>query len=226
MKEQFEFYKTGVLNKLEKLEKDIQILRGRLSTTIVSLQTLELIDRKIGGIVQSAEQITLAARSIPAAMGLYHGEELSNAVTLDNADMRLGFTEQGWFYIDMPPIPPRKANPYDVRYIRDTLVLVLQKFFTTLPRDMEIGYEDCVFIYRHIVPNDIQKIITRDNDNYEYKVITDCISCYLVHDDSPFYTDQFNCTVQGDVHRTQVFTVPRKDFAQFLGLHYAGESII
>ena len=127
---------------------------------------------------------------------------------LEVVPVKMGFTKEGWFCMQIPALLPKKQKG-SVDYIRGLLYPALSNFFRG---KQPVRYRDCVVIYRHVYNRNFKERQRRDHDNIEINLTTDAVAMYVLPDDSPRVCEHFYCTAAGDEDRTEVYIVPKSDF--------------
>ena len=56
----------------------------------------------------------------------------------------------------------------------------------------------------------------RDHDNIEMNMVSDIVAMYLMPDDAPTVCSHYECSVKGEDDRTEVYVIPKIDFAVWL----------
>jgi hypothetical protein len=108
----------------------------------------------------AAEKLTLAARQLPAYTGNPQAQKMSEQVMIDNVPVKIGFTPEGWFGVEVLVLLPKKRKG-STDYLREVLYLAMGKFFRGKPA---VRYTDCVLIFRHIYRRDRPERRYRDHD--------------------------------------------------------------
>lgn len=158
------------------------------------------------------EKAVLLARVLP----VFTGRPLAMRQVEDMIEqcipVEMGYTEKGWFCLRIPMLLPKKGGGSS-EYIRQSLYLAMQRFFVG---KVPASYPDCVLIYRHIYNKARPERAWRDHDNIELNTVTDIIALYLMPDDAPRRCAHFYCSAAGEEDRTEVYVVPRGQFADWL----------
>ncbi|MDR1205119.1 MAG: DUF6100 family protein [Peptococcaceae bacterium] len=160
----------------------------------------------------SAEQAALLSRALPAYTGHPNAGPDIEKVMRNNIPVRIGFTREGWFSLQIPLLLPKKQGG-SVEYIRSFLYPALRDFF--LPRP-SVRYTDCVIIYRHVYDRRRPERRRRDHDNIETNTVTDAVALYVMPDDDPSVCTHYYCGAAGGRERTEVYVVPKTDFQDWL----------
>jgi len=180
----------------------------------------DLIKKKLdGGDVQNAnlaafslaeasERLSLLTRRLPSYSGNPQAQKITEQIITENANVKMGFTPEGWFGVVMPVLLPKK-NKGSTDYIREIMYLAMENFFRGKP---PVRYTDCIIIFRHIYRYDRPERQNRDHDNIEVKAVIDIIALYVLFDDSPLYCSHYYCSAPGDENRTEIFIVPKPEF--------------
>ena len=164
-------------------------------------------------VVRHAEKTALLARALPVYT--YHPRPMAllHQVMEETIPIEIGFTEEGWFYLSMPILLPRKEKS-SRNYIRDMIYPSLEKAFIKIP--YRVCYEDCVLIFRHVYDRKRPERYYRDHDNIELNSVVDAVALYFMRDDGPTQCRHYYCMAVDDQERTEVFLVPRSEFELWL----------
>lgn len=166
-------------------------------------------------IAETAEKIALYARRIPPSAGNYREATPIENILRDIYPIDIGYTEERWFCMRMPMLLPKKESKASREYLNSWLYPALSDYFRKLLVPMA---RRCVIIYRHVYAPDRAKSMYRDHDNIEIKQVTDAIAMFLVVDDAPAYCCHYHCSARGNPVRTEVYVIPKEDFAKWLAL--------
>jgi len=161
-----------------------------------------------------SEGVTLMARALPAYSGHPRAQSMVLEAMEETIPIEMGFTEQGWFYLHMPILLPRKEKS-NRSYIRGYLYPALEKF---MQNKGKIRYRNCVLIFRHVYDSHRPEREYRDHDNIELNTVVDAIAMFFLVDDTPLECRHYYCSVAGDEERTEVYIVPRDQFPSWLAM--------
>lgn len=161
---------------------------------------------------QSAEKLILMTRSLPAFTGNPRAVSDVNAIIASTVITEIGFTPQGWFYVTIPALLPKKGSG-SADYIRSFLFPAMRDFFI---ERVPVRYDDCVLVYRHIYDRDRPARRRRDHDNIEVNMVTDIVAMYVLPDDNPDVCSLYQTSAEGDRDITEVYVVPRREFPEWL----------
>ena len=161
---------------------------------------------------ESAEKNVLLTRTLPAYTGNPAAKTDVEQLIRLAIPVEIGFTEQGWFSVRIPALLPKKSNG-SADYIRSFLYPAMNEFFEKSP---PVSYTDCVLIYRHIYNHEYPERQRRDHDNIELNMVSDIIAMYVMPDDGPSICSHYYCTNEGTSDRTEIYVVPKRDFALWL----------
>ena len=161
---------------------------------------------------ESSERLTQLTRALPCYTGARSAPEDVLQIIKDVIPVKIGFTEEGWFCIQIPRLLPKKESG-SVNYLRGFLLPAMEEFFQDKPL---IRYPKCVLIYRHVYAKDYPERQYRDHDNIEVNLVSDTVALYTMPDDNPLVCNHFYCSAAGDSERTEVYVVPQKDFPHWL----------
>lgn len=142
------------------------------------------------------------------------GEKLEELL-LTQSDIRIGFTEQGWFYLRIPAILPHKKRGHSW-YLEGILWAAFgrwQRERIAMGEPIKRFHEKCVIVYRTTYDRLMPGRRLTDFDNFEYKVVTDMITGPLLVDDGPQYLDaHYMANIAGEGDFTEVYLVPECDY--------------
>ncbi|MCM1441197.1 MAG: DUF6100 family protein [Roseburia sp.] len=161
---------------------------------------------------EEAERLALLARNMPCHLGIRDAEERVRSEMEKIVPIKIGYTEEGWFSIQMFSLLPRKEHG-TVNYIRQCLYYEMRKFYSEKVREFQ---KDCVLIYRHVYYNGFPERQMRDHDNIEINMVTDIIATYVLCDDGPSVCRHYYCSAKGSENRCEVYVVPQTDFEKWL----------
>lgn len=161
---------------------------------------------------ETAEQLALLARQLPAYTGNPNAQNDVNIILKETVPVSIEFTEQGWFVLKIPCLLPKKEKGHS-EYIRGFLYPAMQEYFEN--KD-PVRFSDCVLIYRHIYDKRRPERMRRDHDNFEINFVTDAVAFYVMHDDCPSECKHFYCSDEGDEDSTEVYVVPNSEFIEWL----------
>ncbi len=163
-------------------------------------------------LAESAEQLTLLTRSLPAYTGHPRADIAVWDILRKEIVVEIGYTEQGWFVLRMPLLLPKK-NGGSANYIRSFLYPAMQEFFREKP---PVRYRDAVLIYRHVYDKTRPERQMRDHDNLEINIVSDIVAMYVMPDDGPSVCSHYYCSAAASRERTEVYVVPKADFMSWL----------
>ena len=159
-----------------------------------------------------SEGVALKTRALPAHTHHPRAERMVQEAISESVPVDIRLTEEGWFYLRMPILLPRKEKSPRT-YQRGFLYPALAAFARERP---PIRYRDCVMIFRHIYDRNRPEREYRDHDNIELNTVVDAVAMFFLVDDTPFECRHYYCSVVGDAESTEVFIVPRNEFAVWL----------
>lgn len=159
-----------------------------------------------------SEGVALKTRALPAHTHHPQAERMIHEAIAESIPVDIRITEEGWFYLRMPILLPRKEKSPRT-YLRGFLYPKLAAFAWERP---PIRYRDCVMIFRHIYDRNRPEREYRDHDNIELNTVVDAVAMFFLVDDTPFECRHYYCSVVGDEESTEVFIVPRNEFGVWL----------
>ena len=158
------------------------------------------------------EKAVLLARVLPVYTGRPGARERVEELVEQSIPIRIGYTKEGWFCLKIPALLPKKGRGSPI-YIQQSLYLGMRHFFSG---KVPASYPDCVLIYRHVYDRHRPERAWRDHDNIELNMVTDIVALYLLPDDAPARCAHYYCSASGEEDRTEVYVVPREQFATWL----------
>ena len=161
----------------------------------------------------NAEQLVNNARLLPIATGLPKAKNLVNDNIIRENNVVIKYTEEGWFYVNIPSLLPKKEKG-SPSFIRATLDAGIKNYFKN--NDKIKFDEKCVIIFRHNYSEKRDYREHRDHDNIELNAIVDIIALHVLIDDAPMKLNHFYCSVVAEEDRTEVFIIPQHDFLSWL----------
>ena len=159
-----------------------------------------------------SEGVALKIRALPAHTGHPQAERMVQEAISESVPVDIRLTEEGWFYLRMPILLPRKEKSSRT-YLRGFLYPALAAFARERP---PIRYRDCVMIFRHAYGRNQPEREYRDHDNIELNTVVDAVAMFFLVDDTPFECRHYYCSIVGDEESTEVFIVPRNEFGIWL----------
>ena len=168
-----------------------------------------------------SEGVALKTRALPAYTGHPQAEVVAQKALEEAVPIEMGFTEEGWFFLRMPILLPRKEKS-SRSYLRGFLYPALERFTYEKPK---IRYRNCVLIFRHVYDRNRPEREYRDHDNIELNTVVDAIAMFFLVDDTPLECAHFYCSAAGDKERTEVYIVPRADFESWLAMENSSEKL-
>lgn len=158
------------------------------------------------------ERAVLLARELPCAGGHPRGRDDVEKVMADTIPVTIGFTKEGWFSIRIPALLPKKEKG-SADYVRGFLIPAMARFFSD---KSPVRYQPSVLIYRHVYNRERPERRKRDHDNFEINMVTDIVAIFVLPDDGPECCNHYYCSAEGSEERTEVYVVPRQEFATWL----------
>ena len=163
-------------------------------------------------IEECAEQLTLAARTLPSYIGHPDAEGQVEAILKQEIPVEIGYTKEGWFSVRIPMLLPKKSKG-STDYIRSFLYPAMRDFFIEKP---PVRYREAVLIYRHVYDRRRPERQMRDHDNIEINMVSDIVAMYVMPDDGPAVCAHYYCSAAAEQERTEVYVVPKGDFPTWL----------
>lgn len=166
-----------------------------------------------------SEKAVNNARLLPIVSGLPKAKDIVGDIIIDENNVEISYTKEGWFYVKIPSLLPKKEKG-DPSFIRATLNSGMKKFFKTHERKKY--KEDMVIIFKHNYSKKRTYREYRDHDNIELNAIVDMIALHVLIDDSPMKLKHFYCSSISSTDSTEIFLVPKDDFSKWLNLYEMG----
>ena len=163
-------------------------------------------------IEECAEQLTLAARTLPSYIGHPDTEAQVEAILKQEIPVEIGYTKEGWFSVRIPMLLPKKSKG-STDYIRSFLYPAMRDFFV---EKLPVRYREAVLIYRHVYDRRRPERQMRDHDNIEINMVSDIVAMYVMPDDGPAVCAHYYCSAAAEQERTEVYVVPKGDFPTWL----------
>ena len=163
-------------------------------------------------IEECAEQLTLAARTLPSYIGHPDTEAQVEAILKQEIPVEIGYTKEGWFSVRIPMLLPKKSKG-STDYIRSFLYPAMRDFFIEKP---PVRYREAVLIYRYVYDRRRPERQMRDHDNIEINMVSDIVAMYVMPDDGPAVCAHYYCSAAAEQERTEVYVVPKGDFPTWL----------
>ena len=163
-------------------------------------------------IEECAEQITLAARTLPSYIGHPDAKAQVEAILKQEIPVEIGYTKEGWFSVRIPMLLPKKSKG-STDYIRSFLYPAMRDFFIEKP---PVRYREALLIYRHVYDRRRPERQMRDHDNIEINMVSDIVAMYVMPDDGPAVCAHYYCSAAAEQERTEVYVVPKGDFPTWL----------
>jgi len=199
---------------IARVEKQYQKLRRPLEAMrlMYDIGNVDGANDEAFKFAHGSERLTLAARQLPAYSGHPQAQKMIRQHILDHMPIRIGFTLEGWFMVELPALLPKKEKG-SAEYILEPMYLSLQRYW----QDKEpVRFPDCVMIFRHVYRRDRPERQYRDHDNIELNAVINAIALYVLYDDSPLRCTHYYCSATGDANRTEVFVVPQSEFCMWI----------
>ncbi len=161
-----------------------------------------------------SENIVLNTRCLPVHTGNPRAARYVSAIIKEEVPVEIGFTKEGWFALRLPLLLPKKGKG-STDYLKDILYPAMDRYFHK-NKSIRKRYHGAVLVFRHVYTEERQERLKRDHDNIEVNTVADIVTLYVLVDDAPAYCSHFYCSGVGDVERTEVYVVPRSEFARWL----------
>ena len=212
----FQIQLDRAIKETEKLLKQLNAVK----TDYADKRMEEALEKSVTA-AKISEAVALKTRALPAHTGHPQAEVLVQKALEEAVPIEKGFTEEGWFFLRMPIILPRKEKS-SRSYLRGFLYPALERFTYEKPK---IRYRNCVLIFRHVYDRNRPEREYRDHDNIELNTVVDAIAMFFLVDDTPLECRHYYCSTAGDEERTEVYIVPRADFESWLAIENSPEKL-
>lgn len=197
------------IRKINALADDLELrIKAGLQMQTVNEISLEL--------ERQTETLALLGRALPLEVSDPETPMRSEKIPAEAMDIRIGYTPEGWFRLEIPALLPKKSKSGNVNYIRAPLLTSLSAYFREHPHER---FHKSVIAYRHVYDRRTPERRRRDHDNVEVNFVTDAVALFMLPDDSPAWCSHFYCSAEGDANRTEVYLVPHTDFERWLRLY-------
>ncbi len=178
-------------NTLKEIRKTLQkITRLTDETALVAdraFSQTELNDLSLE-LERQTEKLALLGRALPLDLGNSEIRMLSEQIPAETMDIRVGYTPEGWFRLEIPALLPKKSKSGNVNYIRSPLLKALSAYFRAHPYERS---GRSVIAYRHIYDRIFPERRRRDHDNIEVNFVSDAVALFTLPDDSPQWCSHF-----------------------------------
>ena len=201
------YFRMQLDSAIQETEKLLKALHG-----IVESRDLETALELSVTAAKISEGVALKTRALPAHTCHPRAERAAQEAISESVPVEIRLTEEGWFYLCMPILLPRKEKS-PRNYLRGFLYPALASF---VRERLPIRYRDCVMIFRHTYDRNRPEREYRDHDNIELNTVVDAVAMFFLVDDTPFECRHYYCSVVGDEESTEVFIVPRNAFGVWL----------
>ena len=201
------YFRSQLDSAIQETEKLLKALHG-----IAEGRDLETALELSVTAAKISEGVALKTRALPAHTCHPRAERAAQEAISESVPVEIRLTEEGWFYLRMPILLPRKEKS-PRSYLRGFLDPALASFARERP---PIRYRDCVMIFRHTYDCNRPEREYRDHDNIELNTVVDAVAMFFLVDDTPFECRHYYCSVVGDEESTEVFIVPRNAFGAWL----------
>lgn len=158
---------------------------------------------------------------IPAEYGIRDKKEYIKRVAVEKKDIMVTQTSEE-LHIILPELLPHRPQYdsatrqiryyYDVdRWRADYYSAFSAEFLKGKYRLME--EKVCMIFLNHVKGN-----ISPDVDNFEYKIITDILTLFILIDDSNRYLSQFMDIVEDEENYTEIIVCPQRKMGNYLNI--------
>ena len=201
------YFRLQLDSTIRETEKLLKMLR-----TIGESRDLENALKLSVTAAKLSEGVALKTRALPAHTGHPQAERMVQEAISESVPVDIRLTEEGWFYLRMPILLPRKEKSPRT-YLRGFLYPALAAFARERP---PIRYRDCVMIFRHTYDRNRPEREYRDHDNIELNTVVDAVAMFFLVDDTTFECRHYYCSAVSDEESIEMFIVPRNEFGIWL----------
>ena len=212
----FQIQLDSAIKETEKLLKQLNAVK----TDYADKRIEEALTKSVTA-AKISDGVALKTRALPAHTGHPQADAMVQNVIEEAVPVEMGFTEEGWFFLRMPILLPRKEKS-SRSYLRGFLYPALERFTYEKPK---IRYRNCVLIFRHVYDRNRPEREYRDHDNIELNTVVDAVAMFFLVDDTPLECRHYYCSAAGDEERTEVYIVPRVDFESWLAIENSPEKL-
>lgn len=201
-----------------------RVQKGLQALNDISDQAGEDFFKKTWEIVGQSERLTQQIRSIPIEYGQNNAYQLLKEHLSGSDVSKIDFEqmEHNALRIILPELAPRRFNPRkhdeqfleNIDYIRSSYAEQFRNFFS----GKKIFYKErVVILYKNYFESADRMI---DDDNFNYKLLTDMIAEYILHDDNPKYCMKvFDYGIAEDNH-TEILIFPVTEWTKYIEIPF------
>lgn len=212
------------------LKKNHQLqLQLEKTRRLLEQKEMGALYQKVGQCTKLSSDLTQGVRKLLISFGDPRGYEVLRGTFNPGEEVgeeseRIQFEElqpQGMKII-LPRLLPKRINYKDIRhktienldYIRCSYVEAFSNYFA----DKNFTFQDRVVIYfKHIYSSDKYM---KDDDNFDYKIITDMITQYVLVDDNPKYCTKVIDYGYGEQNHTEISIFPIHDWVHHIEMPF------
>lgn len=202
---------TDVLDKIDGQLKMMQVRAAMVRFYYESDELLLAYEQALR-LEEHSEKCVLQTRNLPVYTGVRDACEAVSGIVCNCIGAKIGFTEEGWFYLAIPMLLPKKESG-SAEYIRSALYPAMRDYFSHCP---PVRFQESVLIFRHVYDKRRPERQWRDHDNIEVNMVSDIVAMYVLADDCPSVCSHYYCSAAGEEDRTTVYVVPKQDFPKWL----------
>ncbi len=200
----------------KKVQKDVTVLEAKLNLLMQMYQEGKEDEAEdlLNEAILLAEKMSLRNRELVLSNGSPNAKEDLEKILAEEHPMKIGFTPQGWFGIQMEPLAKCKDTA-SKEYIRGIIYPAMRKFFADKGT---VHHDKYTVVFRHVYDENLPDSRMRDYDNVEVKMVTDTVAMYVMVDDSPAHCRVFHCSASGAEPHTEVYVIPQDEFIEWVKL--------
>lgn len=227
--------KAGTLKEQERVEQfiDTNLLKNTMddcSRLLILLMQIEEEQQKKDykklrensrKAIYASERLTQSIRQIPVNFGQREESMYLNGnyelIPEDAKAVKLSLEDENIIKIVLKDLLPRRQNSKyfeNSDYFRFLYTQAFHSFF----KDKEIFYEEkVVILFKNFFLSDKDMI---DDDNFDTKIITDCIATYVLIDDNPKRCMKVYDYGLADTRHTEILVFPLSKWVQYVDMPF------
>ncbi len=214
---------TNTIKDIRKTIRKVNALADDLDLRIKAGLQMQKVNEISLELERQTETLALLGRALPLEIDDPETRMHAEQIPAETMDIRIGYTPEDWFRLEIPALLPKKSKSGNVNYIRAPLLKALSAYFREYPHER---FGTSVIAYRHVYDRRTPERRRRDHDNIEVNFVTDAVALFTLPDDSPAWCSHYYCSAAGDANRTQIFVIPQTDFERWLKRYATDDNIL
>ena len=214
---------TNTIKDIRKTIRKVNALADDLDLRIKAGLQMQKVNEISLELERQTETLALLGRALPLEIDDPETRMHAEQIPAETMDIRIGYTPEDWFRLEIPALLPKKSKSGNVNYIRAPLLKALSAYFREYPHER---FGTSVIAYRHVYDRRTPERRRRDHDNIEVNFVTDAVALFTLPDDSPAWCSHYYCSAEGDANRTQIFVIPQTDFERWLKRYATDDNIL